>query len=299
MLGVVVIIAAFGIVRWVTRYYFCLPKAADAAVMTEFIVHGEGPAGSQIEHGKQQVQSRFMDTSVMFAIDQVLDGVVKAFNRTFTNVTDFLPLPGMDGLWQFIRRCHGLPPPTSTRRSSRGPTPKTSRTCGPWRRTRSFFTLRPGKPILANAVALTLLSYVEFLVFLVILGLPAVATGALVPSPMLALGIAVFLGAWMLKLAVADACAPAATLLAYHRPTEGMEPDPEWQARLGQASDEFQELKQKAAEKVGQYRSIAPDNAASSDAGSTDTAGTKTDEASASPETTDPEMTDQETRGAR
>ena len=155
------------------------------------------------------------------------------------------------------------------------------------------------KPILANAVALTLLSYVEFLAFLVILGLPAVAVGALVPSLKLALGIAVLLGAWMLKLAVADAYAPAATLMAYHRSTEGMEPDPEWQARLEQASDEFQELKQKAAEKVDQYRSMAPGNAASSDAGSTDTAGTKTDEASAPPETTDPGTTDEETRGSR
>jgi hypothetical protein len=65
--------------------------------------------------------------------------------------------------------------------------------------------------------------------------------GALVPSPKLALGIAVLLGAWMLKLAVADACSLAATLLAYHRSTAGMEPDPEWQAR---------ELKQKAAGKL-------------------------------------------------
>jgi len=56
VLGVVVIIAAFagafGIVRWVTRYYFYLLKAAHAAVMTEFTVHGKGPDGSQIEHGK-------------------------------------------------------------------------------------------------------------------------------------------------------------------------------------------------------------------------------------------------------
>ena len=98
----------------------------------------------------------------------------------------------------------------------------------------------------------------------------------------------------MLKLAMADAYALAAILPAYHRSTEGMEPDPEWQARLEQASDEFKELKQKAVEKVDQYRSMAPDNAASSDAGSTDTAGTKTDEASAPPETTD-----EETRGSR
>ena len=108
VLGIIVFIAAFGgafgIVRWITRYYFYLLKAAHAAVMTEYIIHGHGPTGSQIEHGKEQVMSRFKDTSIMFAIDQVLDGVVKGFNQMFTNVTDFLPLPGMDALQQFIRR---------------------------------------------------------------------------------------------------------------------------------------------------------------------------------------------------
>jgi cytoskeletal protein RodZ len=107
------------------------------------------------------------------------------------------------------------------------------------------------KPILANAVALTLISYVQFFVFLVMLGLPAAAVGVLLPSLGVALGIGVLVGAWMLKLAVADAYAMAATLLAYHRSTEGMTPDPEWQARLEQASDKFAELKRKAAEKMG------------------------------------------------
>ncbi|PSQ97689.1 MAG: hypothetical protein BRD55_02155 [Bacteroidetes bacterium SW_9_63_38] len=47
----------------------------------------------------------------------------------------------------------------------------------------------------------------------------------------------------MLKLAVADAFSMAATLLVYHRSTEGLTPDPEWQARLEQASDKFAELR--------------------------------------------------------
>jgi hypothetical protein len=302
VLGVIVVIAAFagafGIVRWITRYYFYLLKAAHAAVMTEFIVHGEGPDGSQIQHGKEQVQSRFKDTSVMFAIDQVLDGVVKAFNRTFTNVTDFLPLPGMDTLQQFVRRVSRFATTYIDEAILTRAYAQDEQNVWAVAKDGVILYAQAWKPILANAVALTLLSYVEFLVFLVILGVPAVAIGALVPALKLALGIAVLLGAWMLKLAVADAYSLAATLLAYHRSTEGMEPDPEWQARLEQASDEFQELKQKAAEKVAEYQSTVSGEAASSDAGSTDGTGTKTDEPSA-PETTDPEATDQETRGSR
>ena len=229
VLGIVVVLAAlaggWGLVRWVTRYYFYLLKAAHAAVMTEFIVHGRGPTGSQLAHGKEQVTSRFKDTSIMFAIDQVLDGVVRAFNRTFTSVTDVLPLPGMDGLQKFVGRV--------TRFSttyvdeailSRAYAQKEDNV---WAVAKDGVILyaQCWKPILANAVALTLLSYVEFFAFLVVLGVPAVAIGALVPSLGVALGIAVLLGAWMLKLAVADAFALAATLLAYHRSTAGVTPE--------------------------------------------------------------------------
>lgn len=268
VLGVIVILAAFvgafGIVRWVTRYYFYLLKAAHAAVMTEFIVSGTVPEGSQVEHGREQVRSRFKDTSIMFAIDQMLDGVVKAFNRTFTNVTDFLPLPGMDTLQQFVRRMSRFATTYIDEAILTRAYAQDEQNVWAVAKDGVILYAQAWKPILANAVALTLLSYVEFFAFLVVLGVPAVAVGALLPALKLPLGIAVLLGAWMLKLAVADAYALAATLLAYHRSTAGMEPDPEWQARLEQASDEFQELKQKAAEKVNEYRTTAPEDVSSS-----------------------------------
>ena len=249
------IAGGFGIVKWVTRYYFYLLKAAHAAVMTEIILHGEVQEGSQIEYGKEQVTSRFKDTSIMFAIDQVLDGVVKGFNRAFTNVTDFLPIPGMDSLQAFIRRVSRF----ATTYIDEAILTRAYAEDEPnvWAVAKDGVILyaQCWKPILANAVALTLISYVEFFVFLIALGLPAVAVGLLIPSLQLPLGIAVLVGAWMLKLAVADAYSLAATLLAYHRSTEGMEPDPEWQARLEEVSDQFQELKEKAAETVSEYQS--------------------------------------------
>ena len=275
VLGIIVLVAAFGgafgIVRWITRYYFYLLKAAHAAVMTEFIIHGKGPEGSQIQHGKEQVQSRFKDTSIMFAIDQVLDGVVKGFNRTFTNVTDFLPLPGMDALQQFIRRVSRFATTYIDEAILTRAYAEDEENVWAVAKDGVILYAQCWKPILANAVALTLISYVEFFLFLVILGLPAVAIGAVLPEFLqIGLGIGVLVGAWMLKLAVADAYAMAATLLAYHRSTEGMEPDPAWQERLDQASDQFQELKRKAAEKVDEYRSTA--TTASDESGRAETA---------------------------
>lgn len=264
-LGVIVFLAAFGgafgIVRWVVRYYFYLLDAAHASVMTEYIVHGHGPEGSQVAHGKEQVTSRFRDTSILFAVDRLVDAIVRAFNRKFANVMKLLPLPGMDGLAKFIARV--------TKFSSKFIDKAILSRAYREREENVWAVAQDGvilyaqcwKPILANAVALTLLSYFEFFLFLILLGVPALILSTVVPAWMhVGLGLAVLVGAWMLKLAVADAYAMAATLLAYHRSTEGMTPDPTWQGRLENVSKKFRELAQKAKTAA----STSPDSTASS-----------------------------------
>jgi hypothetical protein len=261
VLGLVVLVVGFGggfgLVRWASRYYFYLLKAAHTAVMTEFIVHGRGPESGQLAYGREQVTDRFTDTSIMFAVDQVLDGVVKAINRTFANVTDLLPIPGMDGLQKLVRQVSKFA--TTYVDEAILSRAYAQREDDVWTVAKDGVLLyaQGWKPILANAVALTLLSYVEFIAFLIVLGVPAAAVGLLVPALSVPLGVAVLLGAWMLKLAVADAFAMAATLLAYHRTTAGMVPDPAWQARLEQVSDGFRELKRKAAETIRDVRPAA------------------------------------------
>ncbi|MEM9568872.1 MAG: hypothetical protein AAF974_11255 [Cyanobacteria bacterium P01_E01_bin.34] len=74
---------AWGIVQWATRYFFYLLKAAHTAVLIELIVTGTLPAGSQVDYGKKQVTDRFRDTSIMLAVDQLVDGIVRGFNRKF------------------------------------------------------------------------------------------------------------------------------------------------------------------------------------------------------------------------
>lgn len=250
-LGFIVLLAAFGgafgVVRWVTRYFFYLLKAAHAAVMTEIIVYGRVPDGSQVEYGKQQVMDRFADTSIMFAVDQILDGVVKAFNRTFARVARILPIPGLDSLTAFIERVSKFA--TTYVDEAILTRAYRQREANVWAVAQDGVILyaQCWKPILANAVVLTLLSYAEFFLFLILLGLPAVALGTVASAGVkVGLGIFVIVGAWMLKLALSDAYALAATLLAYHRATEGLTPDPAWQAKLAQASDKFVELKEKA-----------------------------------------------------
>ncbi len=249
-LGFVIFLVAVGGAFWVVdlagKYWFHLLRAAHTAVMTEFITTGKGPSGNQLAYGREQVTSRFKDTTILFGVGLLVTGVVRFVVRTFTRITSILPIPGVDGLGKFLQRVATL---SSTYVDeailSRA---YQHREQNVWAVAKDGVVLyaQAWKPILANAVVLALLSYAEYVLFLIVLGLPALAIGAAFPALKMALAIAVLIGAWMLKLALSDAVSLAATLLAFHRTTDGMEPNAEWVAKLDSASDKFRELGKKA-----------------------------------------------------
>lgn len=266
-LGVILFLAAVGGAFWIVdlagRYWFHLLRAAHTAVLTEFITTGKGPSEGQLAYGRQQVTSRFKDTSILFGVALLVGGVVKFIVRTFTRIASILPLPGVDSLGRLLERVAVL----STTYVDEAVLSRAyaKREQNVWAVAQEGVVLyaQAWKPILANAVVLALLSYAEFVLFLVVLGLPALAVGAAVPSLGPTLGVAALIGAWMLKLALSDAVALAATLLAYHRTTAGMVPDPSWVAKLEGASAKFRELGDKAL--AAARRPAAADAAAAVD----------------------------------
>ncbi|PSO47338.1 MAG: hypothetical protein BRC33_12995 [Cyanobacteria bacterium SW_9_44_58] len=256
LLGVIVFLIALGgawmLVQWAQRYFFYLLQAAHIAVMTEYIVYGEAPKGSQVQYGRQQVQQRFRDTSVMFAADEIIDGIVKGINRSFAQLTQILPIPNLDNLNAIVERVSKFA--TTYIDEAILSRAYQYREQNVWAVAQDGVILyaQAWKPVLANAVALTVINYLEMAVVLVILGIPAIILGALIPIAAIRtlLGVFVIVGVWMFKLAVSDAYAMAATLLAYHRSTEGMEPNPEWQERLTGISEQFRNLCDRAANAV-------------------------------------------------
>lgn len=251
VLGVLVFIlaigGAIGVFRWASRYYFYLLKAAHTAVMTEYIVFGKLEASSQVAYGKKQVTDRFKDTSVMFAVDTLLDGVTKAFTRNFARLGNILPIPGIDGLMKLLERV-ALLATTFIDEAILSRAYK-ERSENVWQVAHDGVILyaQAWQPILANAVVLGVISSMQFVLFLILLGLPAVAIGAVLPEALRpALGVGVIVLAWLIKVAVADPFALAATLIAYHRETAEMTPSAEWQGRLEGVSDKFRDLGQRA-----------------------------------------------------
>jgi hypothetical protein len=256
LLGVIIFLIALGgawvLVQWAQRYFFYLLQAAHIAVMTEYIVYGQAPKGSQVQYGKQQVQERFRDTSIMFAVDEIIDGVVQGINRSFAQLTQILPIPNLENLNAIVERVSKFA--TTYIDEAILSRAYQHREKNVWAVAQDGVILyaQAWKPVLANAVALTVINYLEMAVVLVILGVPAIILGALIPVAAIRtlLGVLVIVGVWMFKLAVSDAYAMAATLLAYHRSTEDMEPNPEWQERLTGISDQFRNLCDRATNAV-------------------------------------------------
>ena len=258
---IIALVGAWGIFQWAARYFFYLLKAAHVAVMTEFIVYDKGPQKSQVAYGKKQVQDRFRDTSIMFAVDQLIDGVVRGFNRKFARIANLLPIPGLDNLTGLVEQVTKFA--TTYIDEAILSRAYQYREQNVWAIASDGVLLyaQAWKPILVNATVLTLLSYLQFIILLVVLAIPAILIGLILPVLKTFLGILVIIGAFVIKLAVADAFSLASTLIAYHRSTESLQPDPVWQDRLEQTSGKFTELRKRAAEAMnhaGQNQSNQP-----------------------------------------
>lgn len=106
--GVAWFVAACGIYGYlwwlVVRYFLYLLKCGHIAVLTELITNGQIGNGSQgmFAYGKQVVQSRFAEVTVLFVIDRLVSGVVRAFNRTLDFVAGLLPVPGLSSIMSLV-----------------------------------------------------------------------------------------------------------------------------------------------------------------------------------------------------
>lgn len=247
--GIVGFGLASGIMYFVREYLLYMVKAGHIAVLVELMEGKELPGGrSQIDHAQQVVRERFAQSSVLFGLDQLIKGVLKAFNRAFFTIGSLLPIPGSGGVVKFLNTVINLSL-TYLDEVILAYNIKTKAE-NPWSASQSALVLyaQNYKAFLKNAFWLAFFIWgLTFLVFLVILapvgGLVALFPGSAGP---LTLIVAVVF-AWGIKQAVIEPFAMTALMQVYFQVTEGQTPDPEWEAKLDSMSGKFRELKGKAA----------------------------------------------------
>ena len=230
------------------EYILYLVKAAHIAVLVELLDGKQIPAGrGQIAYGAAFVKNHFAESSVLFGVDQLIKGVLRAFFRTINFFTAFLPVPALQ---QLIRLAEAVVRMSLTYVDEiilayliR------TRTANPWETARTGLVLyaQNYKHFLKNAAWLSLFLWgLTLLIFLLIVG-PFAALAAILHGGFAwTLALAVVF-AWAFKAALLEPVAIACLMQVYFRTIEGQTPNPEWEARLASASTKFRTLGAKAA----------------------------------------------------
>jgi hypothetical protein len=246
-------LAGFGlaaaIMYFIREYLLYIVKAGHIAVLVELVDGKEIPGGKgQIDYARRQVQERFATSSLLFGLDQLIKGILRAFNRVFLSIASILPIPGAGGAVKFINTIINLSL-TYLDEVILAYLMKT-RADNPWAASRTALILYAQNytKFLKNAVWLAIFIWVlTFLVFLVVLGPVALLVGLFpgTAGPLTLIIAIVF--AWGIKQAVIEPIGMTALMQVFFKVTEGQTANPEWEAKLESVSSKFEELKNKAA----------------------------------------------------
>lgn len=249
-----------GVIFFFRDYLLYLVKAGHIAVMVELMEGREIPGGKgQIDYAQQIVRQRFGQASALFALDQLIKGVVGAITGIVQGLMSILPIPGLDRIMgivrAYLRLAVGLVDEVILAHALR------TRSDNAWGSARDALVLygQNARPMLVNAAWLTAIVWVLSLVVFLVMLAPAAALVWLMPGSWSAGGIVFALVfAWAVKAALIEPFALACLLQVFFKVTDGQRPNPEWQARLERASDKFRALGEKAMAWEGMGRQAAP-----------------------------------------
>jgi hypothetical protein len=243
-------LVAFGFFwRLFFRYFLYLIKCGHIAVLTELMTKGQIGNGQEgmFAYGKRIVTERFGEVSALFAVGLLVQGVVRAFNRTLDFLTSFIPLPGLQQLVGFVKAViyaattyidetifsYGLA------REERNP----------WASARDglVYYAQNTKEILKTAVWIVVLDMAfTFVVWLVMLG-PAYAITRALPQSMVALTIVAwviaFLFAGSFRTAFVKPLFLIMVMAKFHVSIRNQPINVEWEQRLEGMSEKFRRLK--------------------------------------------------------
>ncbi len=255
--------AASAALYFLREYILYIVKAGHIAVLIELLDGKSLPEGKgQVEYARDEVKSRFAESSVLFGVDQLIKGILKAFNRLMLGVANFIPIPGLQNLVKAASAVINMSL-TYIDEVILAYYMKTN-SDNPWKSAQRALVLyaQNYKVMLKNAVFLTFFIWLlTLLVFLLVLG-PVFVIIQILPEMA---GFWTFLFtallAFGIKAAVIDPIAMTALMQVFFKTIEGQEPNPEWEAKLDKTSKKFRELKDKAAD----WRPGGSDDKGSSD----------------------------------
>lgn len=237
-----------GVLYFLREYILYIVKAGHIAVLVKLLDNETVPSGqNQISYATDVVKARFAETSVLFAVDQLVKGVLRAIIGLVQGITALLPIPGLRNVVGLVRAflqiSVGFIDEVILAYAIR------TNSTNPWASAQTALVLyaQNYKVMLKNAAWLTLITYgLSFFVFLIMLA-PAAALVYLMPGGWSAGGfVFALIFAWAVKSAVIEPFAITCMMQVYFATTAGQTPDPEWDDRIGSVSRKFTEIRDRA-----------------------------------------------------
>lgn len=245
---------------WIREYILYVVKAGHIAVMVHLIDGRDVPNGQdQIAYARDVVKERFAEANILFVLDQLVKGAIRAITGLIGGIAAFLPIPGLGGLVAFINTVIRLSL-TYVDEIILGYNIRIN-SSSPFETARQGVVLyaQNGKTMVKNAVWLAVIMWgVSFVIFLLMLA-PAAAIMWFIPGQLggWAFVLAILL-AWAFKAAFIEPFAIACLMQVYFKTIEGQVPNAEWDQRLAEASSKFRELRDKALASFGGSRWTQP-----------------------------------------
>jgi hypothetical protein len=235
-------------VYWAREWLLYMVKAAHIAVIVKLIDGEALPDGKgQVAYGREIVTTRFGEANVLFALDQLIKGVIAAITGLIGGVAAFLPIPGLDGIARFANTVIRLSL-TYVDEIILGYNIR-SNSDNAWESARRGLVLyaQNGLTMVKNAVWLSIFLWILSIgVFLLALA-PAAAILYLFPGEIAGYSfIIAIVFAWAFKAAVLEPFAITALIAVYFDTIRGQVPDPDWDAKLMGASEKFRALTESA-----------------------------------------------------
>jgi hypothetical protein len=250
-------IVGFGLVSiavyWIREYILYIVKAGHIAVMVHLVEGREVPGGqNQISYAREVVTQRFAEANVLFVVDQLVKGAIRAITGLIGGIAAFLPIPGLDGLVRFANTVVRISL-TYVDEIILGYNIRVN-SSSPFESARQGVVLyaQNGKVMLKNAIWLAVIMWVvSFLVFLFMIA-PAGALLYFMPGQLGGWAfVFAIVFAWAFKAALIEPFAIASLMQVYFRTIEGQVPNPEWDRKLAEVSSKFRDLKDKAMGSFG------------------------------------------------
>jgi hypothetical protein len=243
--GVIGFGTTFGIVYLLREYILYLVKAGHIAVMIELMEGRPLPSGrAQIHHATAVVRERFTEASLLFALDQLVRGVLEVIFTLLNGLSRILIPTGVVGqllalVQSIMRLLAGVADEVILGHALR------TNATNPWDSARTGLVLyaqNAGGMFRNSAVLLIIGWALSFLIFLFFLA-PAAALVYAMPGGWSGGGLFfAILFAWAVKAALIEPFQVACLLQAFFKLSAGQSPDPEWERRIYQASRKFQTL---------------------------------------------------------